>query len=164
MGKADKDNFDKRGFINYLATKIPSYLMPADKFFTYLNREVKKFANKKGLLIHSILEVEDINVLEEWLNEMRFLRSNNGIGQESKKEKGLRYYLEFLKETNSFVKNKFNSSDNLEHNEILLPNEDVLFKAVEGKMKEIAYFHRKRNRGLRNECAKKYKYKCSLRS
>ena len=162
MGKTVKNNFDKTDFIKYLASKIPSYLMPADKFFTSFNREVKKFAKEKGHPINIILEVKDTNLLVEWLNEMRYLRSKNGRGYESKKEKGLRYYLEYLKETDSIDRNKIPHSDIVEQEKKLLTKEEVLLKAQEGMMKETAYFHRRRNRGLRNECAKKYEYKCCV--
>lgn len=162
MSKTIKDNVDKRNFITYLATKIPSYLMPADTFFTSFNREVKKFAKEKGHQINSILEVKDTNLLVEWLNEMRYIRTKNGRGRESKKEKGLRYYLEYLKETDSIVTNPVCHSDTLGQNQKFPPNEDILLKAHEGKMKETAYFHRKRNRALRNECARRYEYKCCV--
>ena len=153
----------KAEFLLYLEGRIPEYRMPASKFYTSFNTSLKSFAKKQGRDISCILEIDDVSLLIEWQGKLG--QNDNAVfnarRHETKAQEGLHYYIDFLKskvakETShqSSVSSSAETSANID--------EDVIEKATEGLRKEVTFFRRYRNRAIRNECAKKYNYKCCV--
>lgn len=151
----------KEEFLHYLEGRIPDYRMPASKFFSSFNASLKTFAKKQGENIASILEVRDISLLIEWHGKLGQNERSvfNPRHRETKAQEGLRYYIDFLREKESNISSSDNTSDVIldTSNEV---DDDTIEQATEGLRKEITFFRRSRNRSVRNECARRYGYKC----
>lgn len=152
----------KKEFLLYLEERIPEYRMPASKFFSSFNTSLKLFAKNQGLNITSILEIRDISVLVDWLGKLS--QNENAVfnarRRDTKAQEGLRYYIAFLESIGNKTLSDRNS--NLTNKNSSKIDEDEIEKATEGLRKEVVFFRRSRNRAIRNECAKKYNYKCCV--
>lgn len=152
----------KKEFLLYLEERIPEYRMPASKFFSSFNTSLKIFARNHGANITSILDIRDISVLVDWLGKLG--QNENAVfnarHRDTKAQEGLRYYIDFLRSMENKTFSDRNS--NLTNKNSSKIDEDEIEKATEGLRKEVVFFRRSRNRAIRNECAKKYNYRCCV--
>lgn len=163
MAPASGNNIEfKKEFLHYLEERIPEYRMPASKFYSSFNASLKTFAKKHGSNIESILEIRDISLLKDWQGKLG--QNENAVfnarRRETKTQEGLRYYIDFLESKGPgdvFINTLDVDTDSLEK-----LNDNTLEQLTEGLCKEVSFFRRSRNRAVRNECAKKYDYKCCV--
>lgn len=153
--QANKDKVSKEEFIQYLATVIPSWQMPASKYFSEINASIKRhFKEKENKQISSILELNDIEELEAVLHRMssaqRYVYERR---KQTKNEEGLQRYISFLKQRNS-------SRQISNHQSI--PIDEEIQKATEGFVSEVKFFRNKRSRAIRNQCAERDNYTCQV--
>ncbi|MCQ2606526.1 MAG: HNH endonuclease [Bacteroidales bacterium] len=153
----------KTEFLLYLEGRIPEYRMPANKFYSSFNASLKSFAKKQGRDISCILEIDDVSLLIDWQGKLG--QNDNAVfnarRRETKAQEGLHYYIDFLNLKASEEYSNHSSVDSFAATSENT-NEDVIEKATEGLRKEVSFFRRSRNRTIRNECAKKYNYKCCV--
>ena len=153
--QANKDKVLKEEFIQYLATVIPSWQMPASKYFSEINASIKRhFKEKENKQISSILELNDIEELEAVLHRMssaqRYVYAKR---KQTKNEEGLQRYISFLKQR------KF--SGQIPNCQSISIDEEIQ-KATEGFVSEVKFFRSKRNRAIRNLCAERDNYTCQV--
>lgn len=147
-------------FISYLSTRIPAFLMPADKYFMRFNTAMKAYLKKIGFPhIKNILEIQDINELREIYNG--FGQNYVYVGYErGNKKDGLMYYISFLEERNS--SNEFNEIkseiDNFVYEEDDIDNQ----KAEEGRLITTHYGQYERSQKAKKICLKHYGYVCHI--
>lgn len=153
----------KTEFLLYLEGRIPEYRMPASKFYSSFNTSLKSFAKKQGRDISCILEIDDVSLLIDWQGKLG--QNDNAVfnarRRETKAQEGLHYYIDFLKSKVPEVSSNPSSVDSIATTSENT-SEDVIETATEGLRKEVSFFRRSRNRTIRNECAKKYNYKCCV--
>lgn len=151
----------KKEFLQYLEERIPAYRMPASKFFSSFNASLKIFARNHGVNISSILEIQDIAVLVDWLGKLGQNENVvfNARRRQTKAQEGLRYYINFLK---SRSYNNPDTSFNVDNENSIKIDDDEFQKTTEGMMKEVMFFRRQRNRTIRNQCAERDCYTCQV--
>lgn len=155
MPRAIKKQFSQaeHEFIGYLEKHIPPYRMPAIKFYKDFNNALRKSISQKiGFAFSSIIEIEDLDTLRQFLgvltdNSLVYIKKS----QEPKAVEGLKYYMDFLQERSL--------QPQAPQTEVSVTEEDM-DSQTEGIMKERQFFMRKRNRTIRNECAKRSGYRC----
>ncbi len=133
------------GFLRYLNERIPSWQMPAEKFFKSFEQGIKRFVEKHdGKKLYSIFEITGISELEHLLQRMypssQYVYSNKDGG---KKTQGLEYYIEFLK-----LKEKESDS-----------SEEIL---KEGGILDCHGSKYERNKTARQKCIDHYGCKCVI--
>ena len=150
-----KVKVSKEVFLRYLATVIPSWQMPASKYFSKINTSIKDYLkNKEGISVNSILELDDISKLERILAKMS--SSQKYVYARPKQtfyEEGMQRYVAFLKQIketnhNSAAQGKM--------------RDEKILEASEGLMKEVVFFRKQRNRAIRNQCAERDNYTCRV--
>ena len=153
--QADKAKVLKEEFIQYLATVIPSWQMPASKFFSEINASIKRhFKEKENKQISSILELNDIEELESVLHRMSSAQKYvYAKRKQTKNEEGLQRYISFLKQRKS--------SEKISNRHFISTDEEIQ-KATEGFVSEVEFFRSKRNRTIRDKCAERDHYTCQV--
>ena len=150
-----KVKVSKEDFLRYLATVIPSWQMPASKYFSKINTSIKDYLKKKeGISVNSILELDDISNLEKILAKMSSAQKYvYARPKQTFYEEGMQRYVAFLKHRQP-----------ANHNSIshVVMSVDKILEATEGMMKEVVFFRRQRNRAIRNQCAARDNYTCRV--
>lgn len=150
-----KVKVSKEDFLRFLATVIPSWQMPASKYFSKINTSIKDYLKKKeGICVNSILELDDITELEKILAKMSSAQKYvYARPKQTFYEEGMQRYVAFLKQR---------KATNHNSNSHVAMSADKILEATEGMMKEVTFFRRQRNRNIRNQCAKRDNYTCKV--
>ena len=145
----------KEDFLRYLATVIPSWQMPASKYFSKINTSIKGYLKKEmGISVTSILEIDDVSELEEILAKMSSAQKYvYAKPKQTFYEEGMQRYVAFHKQR---------KATNHNSNSHVVMSADKILEATEGMMKEVVFFRRQRNRAIRNQCAARDNYTCRV--
>ena len=139
-------------FLCFLEGCIPSYRMPANKYYSKINVSIRKYLLNKGIDIKHILEISDITEVENILNEIisKFVYSK----EPDLKTKGLKHYLSFLK-TLKKINEKDEKLDDIEF-------EVITEEYKEGSLLDCHGSKYERSRKARKECLEYYGYTCRV--
>lgn len=144
----------KAEFYDFLVKYYKPSLVSADKVFQSI-QNVDNFI-KKNNLGERILNIKDIGIVDSIKRTMLEHRSfgmGATVSANDFKIILLEKYIDFLKCKTDATPNVV-QSDNQQ-----IDNEQ---KATEGMIKEVKYFRSKRNRAIRDQCAKRDNYTCQV--
>lgn len=157
----------KKEFKEFLIEYYRPSLVNADKVFKAIGNVNNHIKKHQGL--DDLLHIKDATIVTEIKSRMLSYRAfafGTGIGNDDPKILVLDRYIEFLngKLNNqqsqpqiSQVETTASSSSKGES-----PSEDEIEKTTEGLLKEVTFFRRKRNRTIRDACARRDNYTCRV--
>ena len=150
--KAWKDEFHE-----FLIDYYRPSLINADKVFKAIGNVdafIKKHAPKNNKLL-SLTDTDVVKDLQKTLLSHRSFAMGGTVSANDYRVIVIERYFEFLTLPGRQIQSATMASLDKDSEE---SNQNV----IEGMMKEVLYFRRKRNRAIRNQCAEKYKYTCQI--